>query len=228
MLLDNIDYLPSTTRTKESSVALLLSSTSFTSAVSQAIDRSQGFILATCTNAKAIEPALVQPYRLDKPVVLNPPAQSDRLTMFTEVLSSPSIHLVQDAGFPTITTFCEELALRTHGFTSSEIMKLLRDQCQGLGLSPAQPTVSVSAAQLLRAVSLCSASSAQLSATQNEAMRFVRPAAYDAAEPVLYGMDEVKQQLLGCVGTLVPELLPRAAHEDDSEVRPTPLRRCSG
>jgi hypothetical protein len=228
LLIDNIDYLPSTAATKETVVLLLLSSTSFTSAVLQAIDTADSVVVATCTSIQGLEPALMQPYRLGKPIVLNLPTKSDRLRIISTVLSEPYIHITFDAGdYSTRSDLCDELALRTQGFSTSDIMKLLREQCQHAGLCRDEPTASLTASQLLHAVSIASVSASLLSASQNEAMRFVRPAAYDAPEPVMFGMTGVQKQLLHLVGTLVPELVVSPTVETGTRSA-YHVRKCSG
>jgi hypothetical protein len=228
LLIDNIDYLPSTAATKETVVLLLLSSTSFTSAVLQAIDTTDSVVVATCTSIQGSEPALMQPYRLGKPIVLNLPTKIDRLRIISTVLSEPYIHITFDAGdYSTESDLCNELALRTQGFSTSGTMKLLREQCQRAGLCHDEPTATLTASQLLQAVSIASVSAAQLSASQNQAMRFVRPAAYDAPEPVLFGMTGAQKQLLRLVGTLVPELLVSPVAETGNKSA-YHVRKCSG
>jgi hypothetical protein len=228
LLIDNIDYLPSTAAAKESVALLLLSSTSFTSAVLQVIDTTDCLVVATCTSIQGLEPALMQPYRLGKPIVLNLPTKSDRLRTISAVLSELYMHITFDAGdYSTGSDLCNELALRTQGFSTSDIMKLLREQCQRAGLCHDEPTATLTASQLLQAVAIASVSAAQLSASQNQAMRFVRPAAYDAPEPVLFGMTGVQNQLLRLVGTLVPELVVSPTVETGTRSA-YHVRKCSG
>jgi SpoVK/Ycf46/Vps4 family AAA+-type ATPase len=227
LLVDNVDALLSSGK-KGSAATLTLSSTSFTSALLHVIDTGNVFVVATCTNAQDVDAGLLQPYRLGSPLVLKLPPKTHREQIITTILSDPTVTLAHDTLYEGVNAVSKELALRTQGLSACDLWKIMREQYQRAAQDSANAwgdkstSVLLSTQQLFQAVSLA-ATSAQTNAQKDDASKFVRPVDYDAPAPVLFGVEAVQQQLLQCIGTIVPELAKESA--TSSALR---TRKCSG
>lgn len=263
LLVDNIDYLPSTSTFPSQINVLTTSSPSFTSALRLAIDKGNLFVIATCTDVQAVDPSFIHNYRLGKAIELKLPTKQDREVIIRKFLLGSSIGLHNDvtaSTFPTdtpqsdsfsktfFTMVARELALRTQGCSACDVLKFLREQyqlaiiqsyCVCLPQQQLQSQsqlrtsndetvmdetsyVKLSVNQLLQASTQLSPA-ALMSSAKGAVHNFVRQIDFDAAEPVLVGVDDVKQQLLRCISTIIPEVIT----SEKSNFRPS-LRKCSG
>lgn len=233
LLLDNIDYLPSATFSQSDKSTLTTSSPSFTSALLSAIGGGSVLVIATCTNAKAADLSLLQGYRLGKPVELMLPTKQDREAIVREYMMNSSIIVANDVSASMlgikgevhtilygdyIAAVSKELALRTQGCSACDIYQFLHGQYQralinSVGDTTVNTPVSsttvtatpLSANQLFQAATQLSPVAMQ-STAKSAIQGFVRQIDFDSAEPHLVGVDSVKQHLIRCISTIIPEV----------------------
>lgn len=243
ILMDNLDFFPSTSRDSKAGSLLTMSSRSFTSAALAAMDDVNTIVIATCTNIQAIDASFLHSYRFGLPLKIGVPSRADRAQTFTEILSDAHVSIDCDVpelfksthrhpdeiALNTQALAVQELALRTQGFTACDIFKLMRDHFQHLRIRqcsiPANNTASsestkLSLSALLQAISL-TVPSAGLQAQNAEVTRFIRQIDSNTPRTVLVGMESAQRHLLKCISTVVPEL-----RDNTSEVGS--LRKCSG
>lgn len=252
LLTDNIDYLPSA-MSNQSDNSTLTSSPSFTSALLSGIDSGRVFVIATCTNAKAVDQSLLQDYRLGNPVELMLPTRQDREAIISDYLTNPSIVVTSDVsalmlgikadmdhiGYGDyVAAVSKELALRTQGCSACDIYQFLHGQCQqaligSIGdtaaststasiLSTGIAATQLSASQLFQAATQLSPVAMQSSA-RSAVHGFVRQLDFDAVEPHLVGVENVKLHLMRCISTIMPEMALSGVGQQDRRVR-----KCSG
>ena len=91
-------------------------------------DMSEGhFIVATCTSAASLPPGITLSHHLGAPRTLLPPSAPERSAMLYALLSDNRLQLAEagDAG-ESLQNVCDELSLRTQGFSASDVLQLVR------------------------------------------------------------------------------------------------------
>ena len=243
ILMDNIDFFPSTSRDGKANGPLTMSSRSFTSAALAAVDDINTTVIATCTNINAIDPSFLHNYRFGSPIKIGVPSRADRAQIFTDILSEAHISIdcdvpdlcnaphshANEIGVNKEQLVVQELALRTQGFTACDIFKLMRDHLHHTRIhqcfTPSDnaaltESTKLALSALLQAISQV-IPSAGLQAQNVEVTRFIRQIDTNTPRTVLVGMETVQRHLLKCIATVVPEL-----REHKSDVGS--VRKCSG
>lgn len=89
------------------------------------------FIVATCTSAASLPLGITLSHHLGAPRALLPPSAPERSDMFHTLLSDSRLSLELQAAEPgdaseSLQDVCDELSLRTQGFSASDVLQLVR------------------------------------------------------------------------------------------------------